>query len=247
MTLFQFQGACTPDKTEVSVNDGRIVITISDRVQVTLNEYLTTVDINSMNNGKKIPSLPLPIKITGPQTFLKMKDLQVPTREFECMVTGTDMTFSAELEKGSFQFKSTGEKIKFVGTGLDAKLADKFIRSTDLSEGLINVNLVGDAESYSGYLEFSNVIVRGYLLMNNLLAFLNSIPALATLSEPGFDQDGYRIKEGIVHFDLQDKLLTIRQFRTDGTTVNCEAQGWIDFDRKNLTGEYGAYHPQALQ
>ncbi|MDH3327941.1 MAG: AsmA-like C-terminal domain-containing protein [Desulfobulbaceae bacterium] len=234
VTLFTFQGTRTPEKTLASVNDDRILINISDRVKVTLNEYLPMIAINNMSFDEKIPSLPLPLEITGPEILLKVKDMQVPTRDFEYRVTGSDMVFTAVLEKGRFLFESTEKKKILVGNGLDAGLAEKFIRFTDLSEGLINVNLEGDAEGYNGYLEFSNVVIREYLLMNNILAFLNSIPALATLSEPGFDHDGYRVKDGIVHFDLQDELLTIRQLRTDGTTVNCEAQGWIDFDDRTI-------------
>lgn len=234
VTLFTFQGTCTPEKTLASVNDDRILINISDRVKISLKEYLPMVDISNLNFEEKIPSLPLPLEITGPEILLKVKDIQVPTREFEYRVTGSDMIFSAVLEKGRFLFESKGEKKILIGNGLDAGLAEKFIRFTDLSEGLINVNLEGDTEGYNGYLEFSNIVIREYLVMNNILAFLNSIPALATLSEPGFDRDGYRVREGIVHFDLQGELLTIRQLRTDGTTVNCEAMGWIDFDDRTI-------------
>jgi hypothetical protein len=234
VTRFTFQGTRTEEETLISVNDDRILISVSDRVKITLNDYLPTFVIDNMDFDKKIPSFPLPLKITGPEILLQVKDMQVPTREFEYRVTGSHLIFTAALEKGRFLFeKKDGRKI-LIGNELDARLAEKFIRFTDLSEGLINVNLEGDAEGYNGYFEFSNVVIREYLLMNNILAFLNSIPALATLSEPGFDQDGYRVKEGIVHFDLQDDLLTIRQLRTDGTTVNCEAKGWIDFKDRTL-------------
>ncbi|MDW7773506.1 MAG: AsmA-like C-terminal domain-containing protein [Desulfobulbaceae bacterium] len=234
VTLFRFQGTRTPDETRIAVNDNRMLINITDRLQVNINEYLATVDIPGMKKDSEISSLAMPLVITGPQVLLKMKDFHVPIRQFAFKAFRKDMSFMGELEKGRIQFLSTEEKIHLVGTGLDAMLAEKFIRFTDLSEGLIDVNLEGDSEGYNGYLRFSNVVIREYLLMNNILAFLNSIPALATLSKPGFDQEGYRVKEGIVYFDLLNNLLTIRQLRTDGTTVNCEAYGWIDFAERTL-------------
>jgi hypothetical protein len=231
---FSFSGTRKPEQTSATVNDGHIMITIDDQVNISLREYLATVDFDRIDRSGQAASLPLPLMVVGPRTRLLVRDLEVPTRDFIFKVSGTETQFNAELEKGSFRYAAVGERMHLTGKGLDAGLAEKFIRFTDLSEGLINASLDGDAIGYNGYLEFSNVVIREYLLMNNILAFLNSIPALATLSEPGFDQDGYRVREGIVHFDLQDKLLTIRQLRMDGTTVNCEARGWMDFNNRTL-------------
>lgn len=234
VTHFTFQGSRTPEKTTASVNGGKILINIADRAEVTLNDYLPTVAIKSMTDDSTIHSLPLPLVITGPQILLQVKDFQIPTRKFECRIEGTGILFSAVLEKGRLLFEASDGRIYFIGNSLDANLAEKFIRFTDLSEGQVNINFEGDADGYNGYLEFSNVVVREYLVMNNIIAFLNSVPALATFSEQGFDQEGYRVKDGIVLFDLQDKLLIIRQLRADGITVNCEARGWIDFDARTL-------------
>lgn len=234
VTRFAFSGIRKPEQTEISVNNDRILINISDQVKINLKDYLATIDFDRMSKEEKKPLLPLPLMVTGPHTLLQVKDLQVPTRDFIFKAAGEETVLNAELEKGSFRFKKNGETVHFTGKGLDARLAEKFIHFTDLSEGLVNISVDGDSEGYNGYLEFSNVVIREYLLMNNILAFLNSIPALATLSEPGFDHDGYRVREGIVLYDLQDKLLIIRQLRTEGTTVNCEAQGWIDFANRTL-------------
>lgn len=234
VTMFQFAGTRTPEKTSLSVNDGKILININGKAEISITDYLPTIKADRLKTDKTNSAYPLPIIITGQKILIDIKDFPLQTRKFECRLTDQKIMFTAVLDKGRLIYESAGDRIRLIGNGLDANLAEKFIRFTDLSEGLVNINLEGDADSYIGYLEFSNVVVRKYLLMNNLLAFINSIPALATFSEPGFDYDGYRIKEGIVLFDLQDKLLTIRQLRTDGITVNCEATGWIDLNENTL-------------
>ena len=85
-----------------------------------------------------------------------------------------------------------------------------------------------------GVFEFSNVLFKKLALLNNVFSFINTIPALATLSSPGFDDDGYLVNEGIVHFELNNKLLTIQQLRTDGKTINTEAKGWINLENDTL-------------
>jgi hypothetical protein len=201
---------------------------------VDLQEYLVTVDTNTFKDQKSTPAVPIPLEVTGPKVNLKVKEFFIPTREFEFKARGSDISLKAELEQGHFLFESSEKEKSFVGTELDGKIAETFIDFADFSGGTLNVSLKGDMTNYKGYFEFSNVLVKGYLFMNNILAFLNTIPALATLSSPGFDEDGYRIKDGIVYFDLADKLLSIRHLRADGTTVNCEAQGWVNFNDSTL-------------
>lgn len=235
ITHFDFQGSILPDKTEFDVNDGRITVEVADQIMVTLRDYLTTLDLDTIKEKyDNQSSVPFNLSLKGPETLIRIKDFQVSTKYFEYKMFGPDLKFEGVLEKGHFEYSRQGGKCKFVGTDLDAQLADKFIPHTDLSEGLVNVVIEGDGEGYNGYLDFSNVTIKEYLLMHSLLTFINSIPALATFSETGFNQDGYQIREGIAQFNFQDNLLTIHQLRTDGITVNCEAKGWIDFKSEEL-------------
>jgi len=234
ITRFQFQGIRTPRETDVSVNKNKITASLTDKLTVNLHDYLVTVDTNTFRDEKSTPAIPVPLEITGPKINLKVKEFLVPALKFTFKADGSDLLLKARLEQGHFLFESSDKEMSFAGTGLDAKFAEKFIHFADFSGGILNVSLKGNMNNYKGYLEFSHVLVKDYFLLNNVLAFVNAIPALATLSSPGFDQDGYRIKEGIVHFDMHEDLLTIRQLRADGTTVNCEAEGWVNFNDKTL-------------
>jgi hypothetical protein len=234
VTRFRFEGTRTPSATDVSVNGDEITASFTDKLMITLQEYLVTIDTNTLIGKKNTPALPFPLEITGPKINLKVKEFLIPARKFELKDNRSDISLKAQLEKGYFLFESSEQGINFVGTELDAKIAEKFIHFADFTGGTLNVSLKGDMENYKGYIEFNNVLIKDYALMNNILAFLNTIPALATLSSPGFDEDGYRITEGIVYFELADKVLNIRHLRADGITVNCEAEGWINFNDSML-------------
>lgn len=235
VSSFRFMGVRTPEKITASINEDRISVTVTDRLTVRVREYLVTVGRDAFfPDDDTQHSLRLPLTVIGARALLILDELMVPTGAFEFNADGQDRTFGASLEQGRFLYEASGEEFKFTGKGLNAETAHHFIKFADFGNGTLNVTLSGTAKQFNGYMEFNEVLIRDYLVMNNIIAFLNTIPALATLSSPGFDQDGYRVQEGFVHFDVVDKLLTIRQLRADGITVNCEATGWVDYNDRNL-------------
>lgn len=233
MHRFDFKGMTTTGNTEIYLNDNSISASITDNILINLADILITVDTRTLSAGDA-PQLPFPLEIHGPSSLIRLKKGDFLTRDFIFTSHDSDLKFSADIEEGKIVFQQTPEGISLVGKELNAQLAENFLPSADLEHGKFNIILDGDKDGYNGYMEINNVLFREYLVMNNVFAFLNAIPALATFSSTGFDSDGYRINDAVILFDIQGRLLTIRQFRADGTTVDCEAQGWIDFDERTL-------------
>ena len=228
VTLFTFTGRRSGEKLAATINDGKISLTIADALAVHLHDYLVTVEAETL--GKKAGTISsLPVVISGPAGLIKLKDLAIPTNAFRAELTGTDVTFTAALAQGNILFEANGGEMKLAATEIDALIARDFLQFSDLEGGRFNLSLKGENEqNVEGFVEFSNVLIKDAALLNNVLSFINAIPALATLSSPGFDTNGYRVKDGVFHFTLRDNLLTLHQFRTDGATINIEAEGWLN-------------------
>ena len=227
VTRFQLQGASAPTRTDIALNDNNITVSFTDELAVNLNGYLLTLDTRNYTDGPE-PSTPIPLRITGTRSLLRVKDQDVATGRFELRMKDADFAYRAELEQGNFAFASSPAGKSFVGRGLDAALVDNFMKNADLSGGTMNVVLRGQAYNLEGYLEMNNILIRGTKLLNNILAFINAVPALATLSSPGFDLEGYRVNEGVMYLHYRDKILTIDELRTDGVAINTAASGWIN-------------------
>jgi len=233
VSQFRFLGTATPEGTEIAMNDNNILVSWTDRLAVSLNSYLLTVDANEYTRGEEF-STPVPLKIIGPRSLLKIKDEQIFTGIFEFRAINSDISFRAELEQGNFEYESTPAGKSFVGRGLDAALVDNFLKNADLTDGTMNIFLKGKQDNFEGYMEMNNILIKDTKLLNNILAFLNAVPALATLSSPGFDPDGYRVKEGVAYLHFRDNILTIDELRTDGVAINTEARGWINHADRTL-------------
>jgi hypothetical protein len=230
---FCFLGTSTPERTELAMNDNNILVSWTDRLLVNLNGYLLSIDANEYARGDAF-STPVPLQIIGSRSLLKVKGQEIATGRFELRAQKSDFSFAAELEKGNFVFASTPAEKSFVGRGLDAALVDNFLKNADLTDGTMDIFLKGKPDNFEGYLEMNNILIKDTKLLNNILAFLNAVPALATLSSPGFDPEGYRVNEGVAYLHYRDSILTIDELRTDGVAINTEAQGWINNSDRTL-------------
>jgi len=228
ITHFAFQGSKSTDKLTASINEGKISLAVSDRISVNLHDYLFVVNTNNQNL-EKTSILSIPLQISGLKSLVKFKDTLLLTNNFQAELNNSNVTYTAKLDQGEILFQSTSEGMTLTASDIDAQIMQSLIQHGDLEGGKFNASIKGTPENFEGYIEFSNVLLKNYAVLNNVLTFANAIPALATLSSPGFDTNGYRVKEGVLHFNLSNKFLTIHQFRTDGATINTETQGWVDF------------------
>ncbi|NOQ46102.1 MAG: hypothetical protein GQ559_05445, partial [Desulfobulbaceae bacterium] len=179
-------------------------------------------------------TLPLPVHIRGNLGRLHVDKLDLDVKNFTVDLNGSDTTFTADMEQGAIYLQKTEENMTLAVTELDAEVLQPVIDFLDLKEGRLNFKAVGTLKNYEGWVVFNNVLLKDYAVLQNTLAFLDTIPALATFSSPGFDSEGYRIKDGVMHFTLNNDLLTVHNFLTDGETVNSQGSGWSDFKNRRL-------------
>jgi hypothetical protein len=228
VTAFHFQGSTRPGQTTISANDHRLTASLTDQLTVEILDYLVTLTYETFKNSDAGQRLPLPVVISGERSLVSVKDFVFPTRNFTFRSRDGDHSFAALLQQGSIRYFGSPPYMTFEGRKLDAALADKFLQNADLTGGTLNVTLQKNREKLEGYLELNNILIRNTLLLNNIVAFVNAVPALATFSSPGFDSEGYRVEEGVMLFTFADGKLTVHRLRTNGLAINTEARGWID-------------------
>lgn len=234
VTHYSFTGNRTSKRLDVSINDKKISLILTEMLRIRLRDYLLTMDLQKEGNTKRTAS-PFPITLSGPKSLITSEKLAILTKSFRAQLKGSGIDFAAELSQGKILFESNDAGMSLTATDMDANLAQDFFSFANLEKGKFNLSLKGKSpEDYEGYVEFSNVVIKDMALLNNVLSFINTVPALATFSSPGFDSNGYHVSEGIVLFTMSGKLLTIDKLRTNGTTINTEAEGWIDFENNIL-------------
>lgn len=67
--------------------------------------------------------------------------------------------------------------------------------------------------------------------MHNVLALLNTIPALVTFSLPEFDTVGLPISSAIMGFKFEDGFAPLETLLIDSPEFTMAGKGWMDFNK----------------
>jgi hypothetical protein len=125
----------------------------------------------------------------------------------------------------------------------------KFIvKATDLDENLLfdagnfngikggryNVYLKGEGGDFKGIVQFSKLKVKNMHIVNNILAVINTVPALLTFSSPGFNSNGLRIIAGYTLIEKKGGKITLHELEIHGETVDISVKGYIDIDNNKI-------------
>jgi hypothetical protein len=87
---------------------------------------------------------------------------------------------------------------------------------------------------YIGNIYINNGIISELKALNNIMAFLNTIPSLLSLSNPGFSAKGYKIKKGNIQYLLYNKILYIKKSEIIGKNIDFFSKGYIDLNKNYI-------------
>ncbi len=76
--------------------------------------------------------------------------------------------------------------------------------------------------------------MRDFKAYNNTLAFINTLPALATLNKPGYSTKGFTIKNGIAKFRKIGERIIFDMIRIEGVSANIVGKGEIDLKKNTI-------------
>jgi hypothetical protein len=78
-------------------------------------------------------------------------------------------------------------------------------------------------------------VMKDFKAYNNTLAFINTIPALASLQNPGYSTNGFTIEKGVAEYRMikQDKIV-FDSIYIKGTSATIAGTGEIDLTKKTI-------------
>ena len=102
---------------------------------------------------------------------------------------------------------------------------------TGLKQGRYSMKLTGDpARQMKGRIIIEGGVLSDFRAYSNTLAFINTLPALATLSKPGFSNKGFKISEGVVEYHVTPEKLVLDSVYLKGNSATVTGKGIIHLD-----------------
>jgi deoxycytidine triphosphate deaminase len=87
---------------------------------------------------------------------------------------------------------------------------------------------------YTGKIYLKKSILNELTALNNIIAFLNTIPSILSLSSPGFSAKGYKINNGLVSYLYYKNILYLKQIKIIGDNIDFYGKGYIDLNKNTI-------------
>ena len=84
---------------------------------------------------------------------------------------------------------------------------------------------------YTGKIFINRGVVKDLAALNNIIAFINTIPSLLSFQAPGFSAKGYKIKKGFINFLFYKNILYFKQIKINGYNLGFDGKGYIDLNK----------------
>ena len=216
------------NRLKIDILKGMITV---NRLNIDLQELMKNRD-----KDKKAKKKGRKITINGKKSNLRYKKYILVTDKYRINIS----------EKGNINALGflNGDKVKLVKMGkkltIEAlRIKDQLLHPLINFKGLKNGRYTLKAYGIPNKLMHGEIIIEGGVLSdftayNNTLAFINTLPALATLHSPGFSKKGFVIKKGVAKYRKIGEKIIFDTIQIEGTSANFVGQGEIDLKKNTI-------------
>jgi hypothetical protein len=181
--------------------------------------------------SKSIPSIHLYAK----NSKFYYGDRILPSDNYSLYLKEPYLTFNLDHGITHIELNKVSDQVTLKANNIDKEFVKSFFKF-NMQKGSINLLATGsthDNEFY-GMLTLKDTTLKGYSLVNNIIAFVNTVPSLITLNNPGFDKEGVTIKNGVIEYYITPEKLFIKSIRLIGSNTDIFGFGEIDLANKTI-------------
>jgi hypothetical protein len=146
-----------------------------------------------------------------------------------------DIKAIGSLDGDIVKFSKKGHIFMVNALRVTDRMLHPLINFDGLKGGRYSLKKKGDPEKkMKGRIIIEGGILSDFKAYSNTLAFINTLPALATLNNPGFSDKGFKISEGVVEYTMTPKEITFDSVYLKGNSATIVGKGTLDLKHKKL-------------
>lgn len=241
-------GEFLDEKIKLTIND-LTKISIDDAIEITTEK--STFNIHEVLRFTELfetqasPSKKIHFRAQNSSIYLSKSrkiisdtiDLQYADSILTAELLHADAKANLRLEENIFHL---------YGKGFNDKFMQELFYLSKFKGGRLDFSLSGTPKEYGGVAYIKESTILDYKLLNNVLAFINTVPSLVTFSLPGYSKNGIFAKEAYVkfrakesHFDFSDIYLESKELSIIGNGAVDTQADTIDINL-NLKTDLGS-------
>ncbi|TLD85128.1 DUF3971 domain-containing protein [Helicobacter sp. MIT 11-5569] len=194
------------------------------------------LNLNSENFTSTNPdNTEIPLIVEGSNTNLIFKDYTILSDYFNFHLYDDTIQGTLKHKNGNADIYKRGTSITLDAREFGDTFLNTIARKHIFNKGrfFINAN-TNEKGIIVGEMKLLNTSIDELNVLQNLMAFIDTIPSLLSFKLPGFNQEGYYLEDGSIHFGLNDQFLAIDALNFKGSSIDINGQGIIQLESKNI-------------
>ncbi len=139
---------------------------------------------------------------------------------------------------GTIDAFSEGDLFQLVGKKLNSTFMDALAREAEFREGEMGIVAYGRFNQFSTIIQINETILESFTALNKILAFVNTVPDLATFSLPGYSTNGLPVTSVLAGALIEDGMATIKSFDLLSPQMTMSGNGWVNLPGNLMEMEF---------
>ena len=211
------------EKLYIDINN-LVNINIDDNIQVKAKNVginLNTI-LDILNNKEQnSTSFDKNIILNSKNCYLYIdKNRHIISDNINLQYANNAVTAQLIYNNAKASFKLKNNKFYLSGDKFNDKFMESLFAFSKFKGGSFAFTMSGSTKEYDGTFVVKNTTIRSYRILNNILAFVNTIPSLITFSLPGYNINGLPVKEAYMNFRAKNDIYNISDIYLASNELN---------------------------
>ena len=197
---------------------------------IRLVNKIQTIKPNKKRNKQKIK---LYLNATNSSLYVN-KDRYVISDKIYLQYVNNITTAQLLYKKGKAGFRMVGEKFYLYGQNFNDRFMEDLSAFSKFKGGRMDFSMQGHLDDYTGVFFISNTTIVDYKLLNNILAFVNTVPSLVTFSLPNYSKEGLYVNNSYLNFSSQKGVFHISDLYMNSKELTITGKGDADLTKDKI-------------
>lgn len=216
----------------------------ADGVGINIHEISSFIeDNNSSENKNSVPDIYLD---ANDSFFYLGESRRIISDSIKLKYQNEELDIKLKHKQASASFILANDKFHFFGENFGDEFMNRLFDISKFNGGALSFYINGSAKEYNGTFLVTDTTILDYKILNNILAFVNTVPSLVTFSVPGYSSKGIKAQKAHINFTYKDTVYNIKDAYLKSKEIEIVGQGEastlensIDMDL-NLITELGS-------
>ena len=226
---YSLNGKIYKEKVYVTLND-TVNIEVKDKIDVALNHSVVNIfeAIRMFQNieSTATQSKPLDISLTTKESYIYV-DEQRKILYDSLTLHFQNRVLWANLEHKGAQagLKLKDKKFNLFGKNFNDTFMNALFSLSKFNNGSLDFAIEGSLNKYKGVLYINKTNIKEYKMLNNILAFVNTVPSLITFSVPGYSNKGLFVDNAYLKFSAQNNVFNLSDIYLHSKEIDILGKG----------------------